>query len=226
MTRAKPPPRNIKFNFAGGEREYKRAIELNPNYATAHQWYGRTLIAQERHEESVAEFRQALEIDPLSLVINRSYGEILLLARRYDESIAQLKKTLELDAGFVSAHYSLAVAYQMRGNYAEAVEEFAKSQELIGELQKATLMRESYAVNGWQGFLRMITEERLQFNLPWDSLAAFHAALSEKDKAFTELNKAYENREIFMVILKVEPRLDPLRDDPRFDDLVKRVGLK
>jgi len=214
------------YDFAGGEREYKRAIELNPNYATAHQWYGRTLIAQERDEESLAEFRRALEIDPLSLVINRSYGEILLLARRYDESIAQLKKTLELDAGFVSAHYSLAVAYQMRGNYAEAVEEFAKSQELMGEAQKAASVRESYAVNGWQGFLRMIAEEHLQYNLPWDNLAAFHAALGEKDKAFAELNKSYENREIFMVILKVEPRLDPLREDPRFDDLVKRVGLK
>jgi len=214
------------YDFAGGEREYKRAIELNPNYATAHQWYGRTLIAQERHEESLAEFRRALEIDPLSLVVNRGYGEGLLLARRYDESIVQLKKTLELDAGFVSAHYSLAVAYQMKGNYAESVEEFAKSQEIIGEPQKAALMRESYAKNGWQGFLRMITEERLQFNLPWDTLAAFHAALGEKDKAFAELNKSYENREIFMVILKVEPRLDPLREDPRFDDLVKRVGLK
>ncbi len=214
------------YDFAGGEREYKRAIELNPNYATAHQWYGRTLIAKERHDESLAEFRRALEIDPLSLVINRGYGEGLLLARRYDDAIAQLKKTIELDARFESAHYSLAVAYQMKGSYAESVEGFAKSQELTGDAQKAALMRKSYATNGWQGFLRMITEERLKFNLPWDCLAAFHAARGEKDKAFAELNKSYENREIFMVLLKVEPRLDPLRDDLRFDELVKRVGFK
>ncbi len=216
---------HYEYDFAGGEREYKRAIELDPNYATAHQWYGRTLMAQARDEESLAEFRRALELEPLSLVINRSYGEILLLARRYDESIVQLKKTLELDAGFVSARYSLAVAYQMKGNYAESVEEFATAQELIDEAHKAALMRESYTKNGWQGFLRLIADEHLRFNLPWDNLAAFHAALGEKDKAFAELNKSYENREIFMVLLKVEPRLDSLRDDPRFQELLRKVGL-
>nr|MBA3694556.1 hypothetical protein [Acidobacteriota bacterium] len=122
-------------------------------------------------------------------------------------------------------HYSLAVAYQIKGSYAEAVEEFAKFQELTGEPQTAASIRENYARNGWQGFLRMITEEGLQFITPWHNLATFHAELGEKDKAFAELNKSYERRESFMVRLKVDPRLDPLRDDPRFQDLLRRVGF-
>ncbi len=213
------------YDFAGAEREYKRAIELNPNYATAHQSYGNLVSNLGRDEETFAEFKQALEIDPLSLNINRNYGERLVFARRYDDAIAQLRKTLELDAGFVTARYSLAAAYQLKGSYAECVEELAKHQELIGEPQAAASVRESFARNGWQGFLRMVTEERLQFNSPWDNLAVFHTALGEKDKAIAELNKAYENRENFMVILKVDPRLDPLRDDSRFQELVKKVGF-
>ncbi len=213
------------YDFAGAEREYKRAIELNQNYATAHQNYGNLVSNLGRFEETFAEFRHALEIDPLSLNINRAYGERLVFARRYDDAIAQLKKTLELDAGFLSARYTLATAYQIKGNYAECVEELAKSQELMGEPQTAASVRESYAKNGWQGFLRMITEERLQFNSPWHNLAVFHAALGEKDKAFAALNKAYEDRENFVVILKVDPRLDPLRDDPRFAELMRKVGF-
>ena len=213
------------YDFAGAEREFNRAIELNPNYATAHHWYGILISALGRHEESLAEFRRALEIDPLSLTINRAYGERLFLARRYDNAIAQLKKTRELDASFVSTHYSLAAAYQMKGNYAECVEELAKYQELIGEPQTATLMRESYAKNGWQGFLRVITEKHIRFNLPLDNLAIFHAALGEKDEALAELNNSYENRESFMILIKTDSRLDPLRDDLRLQNLIRRIGL-
>ncbi|MBA4123236.1 MAG: protein kinase [Acidobacteria bacterium] len=213
------------YDFAGAEREFKLSIELNPNYAAAHQNYGILFSTLGRHEEALAEYRRALEIDPFSLIFNRGYGERLIYARRYDDAIAQLKKTLELDAGFVSTHYSLAVAYQMKGSYAEAIEEFAKFQELTGEPQTAASIRENYARNGWQGFLRMITEEGLQFITPWHNLATFHAELGEKDKAFAEMNKSYERRESFMVRLKVDPRLDPLRDDPRYQDLLRRVGF-
>ena len=213
------------YDFAGADREFKRAIELNPNFATAHHWYGILISALGRHEESLAEMRRALRIDPLSLTINRAYGERLFLARRYDDAIEQLKKTLELDAGFVSTHYSLAAAYQMKAKYAECVEELAKYQELIGEPQTAALIRESYARNGWQGFLRVITEKHIRFNSPLDNPAIFHAALGEKDKAFAELEKSYENRESFMILIKADSRLEPLRDDPRFTDLVRRVGL-
>ena len=167
------------YDFAGAEREHLRAIELNPNYATAHHFYGIVLSHLGRHEESLAQLERALEIDPFSLVITRAYGERLIFARRYDDAITQLKKTLELDADSELAHFGLAIAYQTKGNYAEAVEEYAKYQEQIGEPQTAAIMRESYSKSGWQGFLRMITEKRIRFNSPLDNLATFYAALGE-----------------------------------------------
>jgi len=211
------------YDFAGAERESKRAIELNPNYATAHHFYSRLLSAQGRHEEAFAEIRRALEIDPLALPINWFYGHALFHARKYDESIAQLKKTLELDANFPGTHNHLARVYQAKGNYTESVEEYAKYQELIGEQRNAALVRESFAKGGWQGFVRAMVERP---DLSPYLRAHFYAALGEKDKAFAELNKAYENRDGFVVMyLKVDPRLDPLRSDPRFQDLLRRVGF-
>ena len=212
-------------DLAGAEREYKRAIELNPNSAMAHHFYGNLASRMGRHEEALAKSQRSLEIEPLSLIFNRALGDRLFFFRRYDEAIAQLKKTLELDAGFASAHYMLALAYQMKGNYTEAVEEQAIYQELIGEPQKAALIRESYAKRGWQGFLRTITDERLQFNLAWDDRAPYYAALGEKDKAYAQLNKRYENRKVPASALEGDPRFDPLRDDPRFQELRRRVGL-
>jgi serine/threonine-protein kinase len=211
------------FDFAGAEREFKISIALNPNYATAHQWFGEMLGYAGRFQESFAEFRRALEIDPLSLPVNWHYGRILYYARKYDESLAQLKKTLELDANFQGAHGTLACVYQAKGNYAESVEEYAKSAELIGESQNAKIMRESFAKGGWQGFLRVMTAENYPFDL-WDFII-FQAELGERDKAFAVLNKAYESRRSDIESLKVEPLLDPLRNDPRFAELLRRVGL-
>ena len=148
----------------------------------------------------------------------------MFFSRRYDESVEQLKKTVELDTSFARAHYSLATAYQLKGSYAESVDEFAKFQELTGNFQNAALVRESFAKGGWQGFLRGITGAQRPADLSSSIAARFLAELGEKDKAFAELNKAYANHEYFLVWLKVDPRLDPLRSDPRFDDLLRRVG--
>jgi TolB-like protein len=211
-----------EYDFAGAEREYQRALELNPNYATAHQWYGEMLSHLARHDEAVAQLRLALEIDPLALIINVWYGNSLFYARQYNDAIAQLKKTLELDAGFAVTHQSLARVYQARGNYAEAVEEFARYQELNGEQQTATQVRESFAKGGWQGFLRAMTGEQRPPNLSEYEKVVFLAALGEKEKAFVEPDKTYE---VFGCALKVDPLLDPLRDDPRFVELLRRVGL-
>ncbi|MEO7674269.1 MAG: tetratricopeptide repeat protein [Pyrinomonadaceae bacterium] len=213
------------YDYTAEELEYKRAIELNPNYPTAHQWYGELFDRLGRHEEAVVEFRRALEIDPFSLIINRSYGESLLYDRKFDEAIAQLKKTVELDATFAGAHSSLAVVYQVKGSHAESVEEVTKFLELVGSAETAALMRESYARGGRHGFLRAMTGKHRPADVPPFIAATFHAELGEKDEAIAELNNAYENREIFLP-LKVDPRLDPLRDDPRFTDLLRRVGLE
>ncbi len=214
-----------EYDFAGAEREYKHALELNPNDATAHLQYGWLLTFFARHEEALAEDRRALEIEPLSLSINRSYGDHLLYARRYDESIAQLKKTLDLDANFETAHNSLGYAYWMNTNYAESVEEFAKRREAGGSQQLAALVRESFAKGGWAGFLQMRIGEFRTSNTSSYAVAIYRAALGEKDEAFAELNKAYENREFGLELLKVDPRLDPLRSDPRFAELMRKVGL-
>ena len=213
------------YDFAAAEREYKAAIEVNPNYAGTHTRYGLLLTRFGRHEEAFAKHRQALEIEPLSLINNRDYGESLILARRYDEAMTQLKKTLELDADFLAAHVSLGFVYQMKGNYAESVEERAKVQELRGNPQPRAQIRESFAKGGWEGFLRNQIENRKTSNQTAYMTATLHAALGEKDKAFAELNRSYENREFFMTLLKVDPRLDPLRDDPRFQELLRRVGF-
>ena len=164
----------------------------------------------------------ALEIDPFSLIINRQYGVSLLFARQYDEAIAQLKKTIEMDANFAPAHSALSLAYQLKGNYAESVEEQAKYEELTGNQQSAALARESFARGGWQGFLRAMTGERQPSKY---KVATFHAVLSEKDKAFAELNKSYQEHETILGLLKVDPRFDSLRADPRFAEVLRRIGL-
>jgi len=211
------------YDFAGAEREFRRALELNPNYATAHQWYGNLLSVLGRHEESLAELRRALELDPFSLIINKNHGDSLRQARRYDESIAQLKKTIELNPNFPQAHQSLHEAYLVVGKYAESVDEFARQQEARGDPKAAALVRESYARNGWPGFLRLMTSEAHPIKMWVNELAVYHAALGEKDDAFNLLDRAYNERRLFL--LKVDPLYDPLRDDPRFQALVKKVGF-
>jgi DNA-binding winged helix-turn-helix (wHTH) protein/tetratricopeptide (TPR) repeat protein len=213
------------YDFAGAEREHKRAIELNPHYATAHHWYSELLMGLGRHEEAIAEIRRALEIDPLSLILNRQYGASLLFARQYDAAIAQMKKTVDLDANFAVGHSTLSVSYRMTGNYAESVEELARFQDLIGGEQTAAIMRESFATGGWQGFLRAMTAEPRPANLTPYNVATFHAALGQKDQAFAELNKAYQNREAILGLLKVDPRFDSLHDDPRFEELTSRFKV-
>lgn len=214
------------YDLAGAEREFKRALDLNSQDATAHQRYGFLLVCLGRHEEGLAEVRRALDLEPLSLVFNRSYGTNLFYARRYEESIAQLKKTLKLDPNYRPSPYaSLANAYWMKGDYAESVEEFAKYREAQGRQRDAALVRESFSKGGWEGFLRMRIGELRGSTTNSYGVAEYHAALGEKDEAFAALNKAYENHEYGLVVLKVDSRLDALRDDPRFQDLLRRVGF-
>ncbi len=211
-------------DFGGAEREYRRAIELNPNYATAHHYYAELLGSLGRTEESLAEIRRARELDPLSLIINRTYGVILFHSRQYDEALAQLKETVELDSSFPSVHYNLGTVQQLKGNYAESAEEFAKWRELGGDAQGAALAREGYSNGGWEGFLRAVTGPRRPVDLNTYVLAAFHVALGEKDKAMVKLAESYDNRVNIIFWLKVDPRFDKVRDDPRFQTLVRKIG--
>jgi len=213
------------YDFAASEKEFRRAIELDPNYATAHQWFGEMLLNAGRVDEAAAEYRRALELEPLSLPINWDYGRFLYMSRRYDESLAQHRKTLELDSGFARAHRTLAEVYRVKGDYANAVEERAKVLDLMGQAQNAALVRATFAKDGWLGFLRLVTAETSalkDINNNWVVAKAF-VDLGDKDKAFAELNKAYEKRLSSLCWLKIEPQLDSLRSDPRYQELLKKM---
>jgi len=212
----------LESSFTEAEREFHIALELNPTYAMAHTWYGIMLTYVGRDKEALIELQKSLEIEPLSLIGNLIYGEVLFYARRYDEAIAQLKKTIELDEGFEGAHSGLALAYQAKGMYGKVVEEYARYQDLTGEQQTATLARISFAKGRWQGFLRAMTEEPRPAGVSLYNRVLFLTALDEKDKAFDELDKAYQ---VLGRLVRVNPLLDPLRDDPRFEEFLRHAGL-
>ncbi|MBD0395378.1 MAG: tetratricopeptide repeat protein, partial [Microcoleus sp. C1-bin4] len=142
------------YDFTAAEREFRRAIELNPNYALTYYRYATLLAYQGRFEKAFTQIRRALEIEPLSLNCSAAYGFIMIYARRYDEAIAQLKKTLELDANFSNTYNFLSYVYWLKGDYAQSVEARAKALELIGDTEKAARVRESFTKGGWSGFLR------------------------------------------------------------------------
>ena len=214
------------FDFAAAEREYKRAIELNPNYSTSRLWYGELLSETGRHEEALAEFRQALAMDPFSMILNRMYGVSLYYARRYDEAIVQLKRTTELDPNFPSAHISLSDAYVSQGKTTEATEEFARFQELNGHADDARMIRQAFSKDGWPGVLRYrVGADHAGKSKPEEVIRCL-AALGDKDRALAMLAKGLEDRDNSLVAIKVEPLLDPLRGDPRFADLMRRMGLQ
>jgi TolB-like protein/thioredoxin-like negative regulator of GroEL len=214
---------------ASAEQDLKKAIALDPNYPTAHQWYGEFLELQGRSDESIAEMRRALELDPLSLIINKQLGTSLLFARRYDESIAQEKKVLEMDANFVPAIRDLGWCYAKKGMYDEAIAEFQKALALSnGESTKLVGLAYALAKSGRRGEARKILgqlqeREKSGYVDPGD-FAIIHTALGEKDEAFADLEKAYRKRSESIGYLKVDPGFDDLRDDRRFQDLMRRSG--
>lgn len=212
------------FDYAAAEREYKRAIALDPKYTTAHHNLGVMLIRTGRAEDGLAEVRQALEIEPFSIIVNRLYGECLMYLRRYDEGLAQLKKTAELDPSFPTTYFALASAYRLMARYAESVESFAKYHEMFGRPETAAIVRSSFAAGGWQGFLREMTSKPRDGVSPYMT-AMFLLELGEKEKALAELQNAFENREYQLRFIKLDPSVDALRDDPRFKELARRMKL-
>ena len=219
------------WDWAGAEQEYKRAIELNPRYAIARQWYGGYFEARGRHAEAIAERRLAQELDPLSLIINFELGLAFYYARDYDQAIGQFHKTLELDQNFRPARMFLPAAYEQKGMYREAIAEFRKAIPLMGgehSLAKAGLGH-VFAVSGKKSEARTIINELKRLSgqeyVPSTSIALVYAGLGDNDQAFAWLDKGHEERSFQLQWIKIEPRLDGLRSDPRFQDLMRRVGL-
>ena len=219
-----------EWDWAGAEREFKRAIELNPSYADAHQLYSYLLSAMGRFDESRAEMSRAQELDPLSLVKVAGIGEILYYQRHYDQAIAQYQKALEMDPNSGFAHWAIGNVFAQKGDYAEAINHYRKSIPLSGDSpdEPATLAY-AYAKSGNKKEAREILNE-LEARSPRlytspATVAFVHIGLGDKDAAFALLDRAVSERDTVLTLLTVEPIFDSLRDDPRFADLVRRIGL-
>jgi TolB-like protein/DNA-binding winged helix-turn-helix (wHTH) protein/tetratricopeptide (TPR) repeat protein len=218
------------WDWPAAEREFRLAIELNPGYATAHHWYSNLLSFQGRAEEAFAEIKRAQEIDPLSPMINEVVGWHRHLARQYDEAIRLQRQALDLEPNFPAARFGLGTSYEQTGRYEEAVAEFKKAVSLApDDFDYLAALGHVYAVTGRRAEARRILEELKEFSKrryvsAWQ-MAVIHAGLGEQDDAFEWLARAADERSFWMSKLKVEPRLDGLRADPRFADLLRRVGL-
>jgi tetratricopeptide (TPR) repeat protein len=212
-------------DFSCMEREQKLAIELNPNYSEAHRRLGLLLRSLGRIDEARIETKRAVDIDPLSPVTNFQYAQEFFFERKYEESEALAKKNLELDPNFWYTHLLLFHVYRQKRDHASAVEELAKTQEARGEPDAAKLIRESFTNGDWTGFLRKITEQRARLRIYPYFVATFFAELGEKDKAFATLDEAVETNDQHTNQMKVDPFMDPLRDDARFKEVMKKAGF-
>ena len=212
------------------EREFKRALQLNPNYALAHQMYGEYLTVTGKPDEAALEMQRALELEPVSLPMNRAVGSAAYYAGRYDQAIEQARKTLLLDPGFIGAHTLLGRAYQQKQAYAEALAEFQNALRLSeGDSNELAALAQAYAVAGKPAEARKTLDElkarSAQTYVQPIWIAAILTALGEKDEAFQWLQKGYADRSSWVVYLKVDPLFAKLRSDPRFTDLAQRAGL-
>jgi TolB-like protein/DNA-binding winged helix-turn-helix (wHTH) protein/Flp pilus assembly protein TadD len=218
----------FEWDFEGAGKEFRRAIELNPSYATAHHWYAWHLALISRYDDAIVEMRKAESLDPLSLIINADLAELLLLVHSYDKSIEQSRKTLDMDANFALAHNQLGQAYLQKRMYEPAIAELEKSVQPSGGCPTcmANLAR-AYAESGKRGEAEKLLGDLKKRSNPNASLAAeismIYAALGDRNQAMNWLEKGYQERFNPGVLLR--PGFDSLRSDPRFENVARRIGL-
>src|SRR5437899_1516452 len=208
--------------------ELKRAVELKPNYATAHHWLALAHLTLAQFDSAISEAKRAIELDPLSLVINADTSWIYFSARRYDEAEAQVRKTLEIGPQFFLAHYYLGEVLQFKAHLSEAIAEFQKAFELNNDPYSLAMLGQAYGRNGQrdeaQKILARLNEEAKSHYVAPYALALVQIGLGDKDRAIEELDHAYREQETnYLFGIKVDPMLDDLRGDPRFEALVRRV---
>ena len=218
---------NYYWDWGDAEKRFKRAIELNPNYAMAHNWYSQELSFRGRSQEAIREAKRALELDPLSLWTNSNIGFVSYLARQYDEAILASQKTLELDPNFAVAHMIIGLSYVQKKMYDEAVSELQKGRS---NPDSRALLAYAYAVAGKRNEalkvlddLNQVSKQKYVSPFP---IAVAYVGLGENDRAFEALEKAYAERSWGMGMLAVNAVFDPLRSDPRFSELLGRVNLR
>jgi TolB-like protein len=216
-------------DWATAELEFQRAIALSPSYSAARQSYGWYLFALARHDESFAQLTRALKDDPLSVYISSNIGLALYCARRYDDAIEQLKEALEMDANFLPAHVFLGWTYEQKCMYGEAISEFERAIALEHMPKHLAALGHAYAISGKivqaHGVLEELGKQSEQRYVSAYSVASIHAALGDIDQAFACLERSFEDRDGWMVYLKVDPLFDPLHSDARFSDLLCRMGV-
>ena len=220
---------DYEWDLPGAEREFKRAIELNPSYPSAHQWYGLLLVSRGQAEEGLAETKRAQQLDPLSLIVDMGVGGLYIYARRFDEAIAHFEKMRDLHPEAFQPDSNLAYIYEIKGMKDEAVETYLKSRTLAGDTaERIAALKAAYAVSGWNGYLQRRVDEmkehaRLKRYVSPFSVALFYAQMGEKNQALAWLEKTYEERNYRLLFIKVDARLDALRTEPRFLELVRRI---
>jgi tetratricopeptide (TPR) repeat protein len=218
---------NFEFDWTGAENEFKRAIDLNPNYAEAHHQYGWLLTQSGRPAEGLEEMKRAQRLDPLNLVINVDINAPLYQQRRFDLSVEQSRKVVAMDPSFFLAHYTLGFALLQLRDFSIAIAELEKARSLEDKPWVVGTLAYGYALSGNRtAALKLIHELHEQAKhrhvTPfWFAVTSI--ALGDKDDAFKWLEQCYAERSFWLTFLKMDPILDPLRDDPRFKDLLKRL---
>lgn len=216
------------LDWSSAENEYKRAIELNPTDARMHQWYASLLSARGRHDEAIAEIERAKELDPVSVVISSVSGMFLFHARRYDEAIDAFSKTLEMDPSYGHARGYLGATYEQKGMFQEAIEAFKKNVEANREMNLQPLGH-AYALAGKRAEALAILDELKEMSkqryVPAYFMAVVYTGLNDKTRAIEWLEKGYQERSGGLIFINVDPRFDVLRSDPRFQDLLRRMGF-
>jgi serine/threonine protein kinase/tetratricopeptide (TPR) repeat protein len=216
------------FDWAGAEREYKRAIELNPNYPITYEVYSYLLSSTGRFDEAIKTAQRAVEKDPLSPPLMGDVAGAYYMARRYDEAITQLQKSLEMDPNHLGGHMALGATYDAKGAHEEAIKELQKANAMVAKVtQVMSLLGHAYAASGKRAEALKILDElnemaKTGYVSSWD-LAVLYVGLGDKDRALEQLNKAYEDRAGWIIALKSDPMMEPLHSDPRFADLVSRM---
>nr|MBA3633327.1 tetratricopeptide repeat protein [Acidobacteriota bacterium] len=216
------------WQWQAAERSFKRAVELNPNLARAHVGYAGHLSRVRRHDEAVAEVKRARELDPLSPIVNANVGFILYFARRYDEAIEMLKATLELDRNFAFAHLYLGYNFAAKQLFTDAVSAYQEAIRLGQDTpSNQTYLGAAYAGEGKRKRAQAILKQLLNSEsyVSPGELAVLYAALGECEQAFASLENAYAAHDLQLQYLSVDPAFDSLRDDSRFQDLLRRIGF-
>jgi TolB-like protein/Tfp pilus assembly protein PilF len=218
------------WDWEGAEAEFRRAIELNPNYSLARQWYANFLVSLGRNVEAIEESRESQKRDPLSLMANAQMGWIYYFAGQPKEGIAACQKAIEMDPNFFSARRYYGLLLESNGQYQQAIEQFEKGRELSGNSPVMTAcLGHAYAIGGRRKDAEKMLDELLEIskarNVSAYDIAVVYTGLGENDKAFEWLEKCYEEHNEYLAYLRSEPRFAPLRTDPRFQDIVRRIGL-